>query len=138
MKKTITIIILSFICFCVYGQPVIPDTIYNIQWELLDEPSGQATGFAKAGNRLYAAPHFYSDDLGENWKRIPEYFGMSNFVGSDEAIFMRGSRDFLVYRGPGATKQYRTYMASGGSRFKLNRNDVVSRGGHGGHYPDVS
>jgi len=87
MKKTITIIVLSF----VFGSNLFSQQnhgVANIQWEVLDGPTGYVTGFAKSGNRLFAKPHFYSDDMGESWYKLPDFFEPDHFAATDKTVLV--------------------------------------------------
>jgi len=88
MKKTITIIVLSFVCFSALFSQSTFDVVDNIKWEVLDGPTGFATGFAKSGNRLFAEPHFYSDDMGESWHKLPDFFYPFSIVATDDVVLI--------------------------------------------------
>ena len=88
MKKTITIIVLSIVCFSAFGQNnIYPDVIQNSKWELIDGPHGSTFGFIEFNGRIYAQPNFYSDDIGESWQPIPDFQDMISVVATDEVVF---------------------------------------------------
>ena len=102
MKKTITILVLSFVCFSsIYCQDDY-DVVDNIQWELMDGPTGFATGFAKSGNRLFAKPHFYSDDMGESWHVLPDFFNPNHIAATDETVLIHKIDEIEYIAAPGS------------------------------------
>lgn len=85
--------IFCLITTVVYGQLIVPDTLFDYTFDLMETPAHNATSFAKSGNRVFSGTEFglfFSDNEGLNWERNSFFNNekIEDLISNDTVIFV--------------------------------------------------